>query len=139
SCEMALLRITQLARTPDGLTPAQAAEAVARSADFLDSGSERHSNHAGVRIQAVLTLEALGMNDSILRSLPTDLRERAFSTLAMLPIQRTSIEQHIGALTTEFGGPLVEPNGDVRVLSERVAGLYSKSHVPGHDPSADEP
>ncbi len=124
--ELGLLRIAQLARGDGELSAANVCDAVTRAVDFIDPTSPTRSQHAGVRIQAVLTLEALSSHGGI----GNELRERAFSVLAVLPIARPTVRGSVGGLSSELTTGYAEPSQEVRTLCERAAAMYSPHAQP---------
>lgn len=126
--EIALLRLSQIARGDGELTRSQAEEGVRRATNIIDPFSDARSQHEGVRTQAVLALEAIGAN-GVAATISPAIRDRAFSALSLLPIARDNA-------SLDGREPLIEESQDVRGLSERAATLFAPLAPEAHTAKA---
>lgn len=121
--EVALLRGAQLARA-DALTAEQLADFSAAALALVDPESSGRAAEAGVRRQAILTLQEVGESVERVQSLPGALRAQIFDVLATLPSLRENPRAGDAAFTPS-DYQLVESDTEVRLLADQAAKLFA--------------
>lgn len=119
--ELGLVRIAQIARGNGEMNAQQLEDAVSVCTGLLDHEAGTAAHSPAVRMQALLTLEALGQTALPRMAIPEVLRDRTFSLLATLSTERAV---RPGEPLVSSIAPLRESDPQIRALSTQAAGYF---------------